>query len=268
LKCHPYNIPVGTNGEILSIDVRIIRSDRNKILENSSAGSWPWSDAEPRSHHAISKNAKLLKISGANRWFDDSKNHHMLDLTCISGPSNAQAMEKTSMRWLHVERQKLDFNEFKAIVLSAPNLSRDWNLVLLSLLKQIQRLHHYHSTDRFYPWTLRADSSNLGLSSTKDTALSALSTSLPYFVLSPISGQGSHPIMTLFEWDDRFESTKEWDSEQTFRVMDRTEDKDSIIHIPHVWTMAFNDSRSRVSWSRAYLLTAYSNRHIRSDSIR
>jgi hypothetical protein len=167
----------------------------------------------------------------------------------------------------------MGFDEFKAIVLSAPGLSRDWNLVLQSLLKQIQKTKYDQSTDRFYPWVMRADSSNLGLSDAGDTTLSAMSINIPYFALNPISSSGikltdqKNSVMTLFEWDDRFESTKEWDSEQSFRVMsDRPDDKDSAIHVPHVWTMVFSNSKFIISMSQIPLLTTHSNHYIWAGS--
>ena len=252
-KCHSYNKPLGDYGEPLSTHVRIIRSDGNQTSGRNTVGFWQWPDVEPTYHSSVDKNTKLMDISEAKRWFDDSKNHHTLDLTCLPRSEIRQNRGSGSMRWLHVERQNLDFDEFKAIVLSAPDMSRDWNIVLLSLLQRIQRLQYDPSTDRFSPWIMRADRSNPGLPDSKSNALSAISINMPYFALRPIPDSGTrstdqkHSAMTLFEWDDRFEGTNEWDSEQSFRIMcEQPEDKNSLVHVPHVWTMAFNDSESSI----------------------
>ncbi|KAF2492974.1 hypothetical protein BU16DRAFT_95292 [Lophium mytilinum] len=247
-KCHPYNIPFGDGGEPLSIDIHIRGSDRKQMSEKNIMGFWAWSDADSGQRHHTGLKMKLLSIVGAKRWFD-SENHHTLDLTCSSGSDDENLLPKDTMRWLHVEQQILDFDEFKTIVLRTPNLSRDWSIVLLSLLKRIRKLHYDHSTNRFFPWTLRADSCELGLSGAANTALSATTISFPCFALGSVFGHGpretdqQHPMMSLFEWDDRFESSKEWDSEQSFRLMnDGTVDKDSIIYVPHVWAIAFNNT--------------------------
>ncbi|KAF1951107.1 hypothetical protein CC80DRAFT_597741 [Byssothecium circinans] len=242
-KCHPYTVPFSDHGEPLSVHVKINGPDKKKLLEKSSTGLWLW----PEVHSTVERKAKLLNIIGAKRWFD-SESQHTLDLTCAPGPDDEKGRANTT-KWLHVKRQHLDFDEFRAIVLSVPNLSRDWSIVLLSLLKRIRTLHYDQSTDRFFPWTLRADSAELGLSGTGGKTLSATSISFPYFELGPVLGHGpkntdyQYPIMSLYEWDDRFESVKEWDSEQSFRLMnDGAADKDSIIYVPHVWAITFGDT--------------------------
>lgn len=247
-KCHPYNIPFGDHGEPLSIDIKIRGPGRKQFLDKNPI-ELPL-DADSGWRHPIGKQTNLA-IVGAKRWFD-SESDHTLDLTCSSEPNSDKSMDKDTMRWVHVEQQRLKFEDFKSLVLSSvPNLSRDWRIVLLSLLERIRKLYYDHSTNRFFPWTLRADSSELGLPGEGDATLSATAISFPYFALGPVSGHGprnterQYPIMSLFEWDDRFESAKEWDMEQSFHLMhDGPSNKDSIIYVPHVWALAFNDSES------------------------
>jgi hypothetical protein len=265
-KCHPYNIPFGDHGEPLSIDIKIRGPGRKQLLEKNLIRSPLGADSGW--HHPIGRQTKL-DIVGAKRWFD-SESHHTLDLTCSSGSNDDKGLAKDSMRWVHVEQQRLNFEDFKSVVLSSvPNLSGDWSIVLLSLLERIRKQHYDHSTDRFFPWTLRADSSELGLSGAGDATLSATSISFPYFALGSIFGHGprnterQYPIMSLFEWDDRFESAKEWDMEQSFHLMnDGSGDKESIIYVPHVWALAFNDSESPKCEKLYHQLTVCSNNHI------
>ncbi|KAF2684217.1 hypothetical protein K458DRAFT_404491 [Lentithecium fluviatile CBS 122367] len=247
-KCHAYNVPFGDHGEPLSIDIKIRGFGREHLLERDLVGRWPWLRADTGQSHPGGEQTKLLSIVGAKRWFD-SESHHTLDLTCSSQLSDDQSSTEDTIRWLHVERQRLEFDEFTTLVLGVPHLSQDWKIVLLSLLKRIRKLHYDHSTNRFFPWTLRADSADLGLTGAGDTTLSATAVSFPYFALGSLFGHGpkntdeQYPIMSLFEWDDRFESAKEWDAEQSFRLMnDAKNSRDSIIYVPHVWAIAFNDT--------------------------
>jgi hypothetical protein len=132
-------------------------------------------------------------------------------------------------------------------VLSRPGLSNNWKIVLLSLLNRVRNLHRIHGSSHYFPWVMRADSSEMRLSTKSDATLSATSVSFPYFAVGPLQGHGpkdtddQYPIMSLFEWDNRFESAKEWDSEQIYRIMsDESGTKDSIIYVPHVWSVVFD----------------------------
>lgn len=159
----------------------------------------------------------------------------------IEGPATK------AMTWLHVESLSLDFDDFCTIVLSRPGLSNNWKIVLLSLLNRARHLHRIHGLSHYFPWVMRADNSEMGLSMKSNEILSATSVSFPYFAVGPLQGHGpkdtgdQYPIMSLFEWDNRFESAKEWDSEQIYRIMsDESGTKDSIIYVPHVWSVVFD----------------------------
>lgn len=144
----------------------------------------------------------------------------------------------------------MDFEELRRIVSNLPGLSQNWSIVLLTLLKQIQKVHFDRSTNRFFPWTLRADSSESGLTSFgDDDMISATAIGFPYLKLGPKISHRTHDddqkslYMSLFEWDDRFESAKEWDLEQSFCLLnDDPQAKDTMIHVPHVWAITFNNS--------------------------
>ena len=106
-----------------------------------------------------------------------------------------------------------------------------------------------HGSRPHFPWIVRADSSMLGRREKNGLQLTAASISFPYFALGPLLGHGElntenqYPIMSLFEWDDRFESAKEWDSEQSYRCMtEEADEKEKIIYVPHVWSLVFDNS--------------------------
>jgi hypothetical protein len=171
----------------------------------------------------------------------------VLDMTCAPRSDDLKGPAAKAMTWLHVESLSLDFDDFCTIVLSRPGLSNNWKIVLLSLLKRVRHLHRIHGSSHYFPWVMRADSSEMGLSMKSDAILSATSVSFPYIAVGPLQGHGTkdtddqYPIMSLFEWDNRFESAKEWDSEQIYRIMsDENDTKDSIIYIPHVWSVVFD----------------------------
>jgi len=247
---HQYKVPLGDQGEPLSIDIKIRGLAGNQLLKTAPVGLSPWPEKISGTIHPAWSQMKLVHIIGAKRWFDSESLHHTLDLACSASSNLEEGRRKEKMRWLHVNQQKLNFDEFETIILSAPDLSRDWIIVLLSLLKRVRKYHHDDSTERFFPWMLRADSLELGLPNARKMTLSATTISVPYFAIGSMFGHGprntdhQYPIMSLFEWDNRFESAKEWDSEQSFRLMhDSAENKESIIYVPQVWAITFNDSR-------------------------
>jgi hypothetical protein len=245
-KCHPYNIPFGDHGEQLSVNIRLRGPVMKQLTENNILRSSLVGDFGLRKSNRT--HTKL--IVGAKRWFD-SINQYTLDLTCLSGSKDEETTQD-AIRWLHVEEQCPDFEDFKAIVMSSdPNLSSEWSVVLLGLLERVRKLHYDHSTGRFSPWMLRADGSELALQDPADTTLSAITVNFPYFALGSIFGHGPRntknqfPVMSLFECDDRFESAKEWDLEQSFRLMNSgSGDKESIVYVPHVWAVVFDNSKS------------------------
>jgi len=248
-RCHAYNVPIDDNGEPLSIDIKIRGFGREQPLKGDLVGWGFWSQADMGQNYPNREQTNILNILGAKRLFD-SESHYKLDLTCSSQPSGDDG-STDRIRWLHVERQRLEFDEFTIIVLEAPHLSQDWKILLLSLLKRIRKLHYDHSTNHLSPWTLRADSADLGLTGVRNTTLSATAVSFPYFALGSFLGHGpmntdcQYPIMSLFEWDDRFESAKEWKTERLFRLMNEAKDSnDSIIYVPHIWAITFSDSES------------------------
>jgi hypothetical protein len=246
-KCHPYNIPFDDHGEQLSVDIRLRAPGMKQLTENNILRSSLGVDFGLRNP---TRTQMKLDIVGAKRWFD-SISQHTLDLTCSSASKDEETTQD-KIRWLHVEEQCPDFDDFRAIILgSDTNLSPEWSVVLLGLLERVHKLHYDHSTGRYSPWMLRANSSELALQDTGDTALSAITVNFPYFALGSIFGHGPRntkhqfPVMSLFECDDRFESAKEWDLEQSFRLMNSgSEDKESIIYVPHVWAVVFDNSES------------------------
>jgi hypothetical protein len=187
-----YRIPFGANGKALSIEIQIRGPAKTQLLEQGPTGSWPWPYENSGQHFSFDKRVKLLKVTGAKRWFS-SETHHTLDLTCSSGGFDEDDQTKDTILCLHVERQSLtleDFDEFSSVVMSAPNLSREWSIVLSSLLKRVRKDYYDPSIARFRLWALRADGTDVGLSDTNDTTLSATTIGLPYFALGPLCGHG------------------------------------------------------------------------------
>jgi hypothetical protein len=246
-KCHDYHSPIGTEGRHLSINVKLHGINKSQPLEANAVGSWTWPDATGPGG-STAQPLHLCNITAARRWFD-AEREHRLDLTCTPGlDKTTDESSSYPIKWLHVQRKKLDFDEFSAIALNTPGLSKDWKVVILSLLKRIRFIARSDGDDHLGPWLLRSDGSELG-GRTGDVGIAATSVSFPYFALGPKSGHGpkdtpqQFPIMTLFQWDDRFESAKEWDMEQVFpRMAEGKETKDQIVYVPHVWSIILDKS--------------------------
>jgi hypothetical protein len=240
-----YHAPLGQHGEPLWIEVKVRGLGNRGLLESNLPGPWQWPEqGEYKSSDTSSE--LLLRVIQARRWFD-TESHHVLDMTCAPSSDDTEGPAVKTMTWLHVKSPSLDFDEFRTIVLSRPGLSNNWKIVLLSLLNRIRQLHRIHGSNHYFPWVMRADSSEMGLNMKSDAILSATSVSFPYFTTGPLQGHGSkdtddqYPSMSLFEWDSRFESAKEWDSEQIYRIMsDESGTKDSIIYVPHLWSVIFD----------------------------
>lgn len=77
-----------------------------------------------------------------------------------------------------------------------------------------------------------------------------MSVSFPFFALGPFRPhemeRKSHnePLMSLFQWYDRSESAREWDSDQLYpRMAEQKSTQGQIIYIPHVWSIVFDKSK-------------------------
>lgn len=244
-----YHAPLGQHGEHLWMEVKVRGLGKRGLLKSSFPGSWKWPE-QGEYNGSDTSSVRLLRVISARRWFD-TEGHHVLDMTSAPRSDDVGDPAARDMTWLHVESLSLDFDEFCTIVMSRPGLSNNWKIVLLSLLNRVRNLHRIHGSSHYLPWVMRADSSELGLSTKSDQILSAASVSFPFFAIGPLQGHGpkdtddQYPIMSLFEWDNRFESAKEWDSEQIYRNMSEDIDtKDSIIYVPHVWSVVFDNSKA------------------------
>lgn len=179
-----YHAPLGQQGEPLWMEVKVRGLGKRGLLESNLPGPWQWPEQEEY-NSSDTPSVRLLRVIQARRWFD-TESHHVLDMTCAPCSDDLEGPAAKAMTWLHVEKLSLDFDEFCTIVLSRPGLSKSWKIVLLSLLKRVRHLHRIHGSSHYFPWVMRADSSEMGLSMKSDAILSATSVSFPYIAAGPL----------------------------------------------------------------------------------
>jgi hypothetical protein len=170
------------------MEVKVRGLGKRGLLESNLPGSWQWPE-QGEYNSSDTSLVHLLRVIQARRWFD-TESHHVLDMTCAPCYDDLKVPAAKAMTWLHIESLSLDFDEFCTIVLSRPGLSNNWKIVLLSLLKRVRHLYRIHGSSHYFPWVMRADSSEMGLSMKSDAILSATSVSFPYIAVGPLQGHG------------------------------------------------------------------------------
>lgn len=133
--------------------------------------------------------------------------------------------------------------------MNIPGLSKAWKVIITSLLDSIRKNCGPKKRQHCTPWILRSDA--VGTSRRNDgMAASAITISFPFFMLAPLQDDTSlkstegYPMMPLFESQDHFGASREWDSEQMFSTMgDGNTTKDQFIHVPHIWAMIADNSK-------------------------
>ena len=203
-------------------------------------GSWPWPHKSGDGRNA-SGAIHLSNISAAKRWNDDEGQHH-LDLTTVDDLAKVDRNTPHTFKWLHVQTDKLDFDEFRTIALSTPGLEKDWRIVLLSLLRRVREVARTHDGNSWNTWVMRADSAELTMPKKYDVDLTAISVSFPYFALDVKSA--SHNASThQFPGSGLFEWIMERNFEQLFpRMVDCAEVDEKFIYTAHVWCLVFDKS--------------------------
>jgi hypothetical protein len=204
-------------------------------------GTWPWPQ-ECGAGRVGSTPVHLCHVAAAKRWFD-AEGLHRLDLASVKEFEKPTDEAGYPFRWLHVEANNLDFDEFQTIALNTPNLSRDWKIVVLSLLTRVRKIAKNHDGNSWNTWVMRADSAELTMPKKYKTGLTAMSSSFPYFAVgkknSPHSAS-AHRFAGcgLFEWiiDRNFE--------QSFPKMAKDTNDAGFIYTAHVWSIILDKSET------------------------
>jgi hypothetical protein len=238
-KCHPYRLPLGGDGYTIWSEVPIRISSENDRLKSNFMGTWPWPQ-KPGAGRIRSTATHLCYVAAAKRWCD-AEGHHRLDLASVEEFETPMEEAAYQFRWLHVETDILDFDEFQTIALSTPNLSRDWKIVVLNLLTRVRKRAKTHDGNSWNTWVMRADSAELTMPKRHKTSLTAISTSFPYFAVGKKNSLHSASTHN-FAGDGLFEWSIDRNFEQSFPRMVEDKDDAGFVYTAQVWSLLLDKS--------------------------
>lgn len=250
-RCHSYHTPLGGNGAgswDIWMEVPIRISADNDKLKSSFVGTWRWPQ-NPGAGHVGAMPIHLCHVAAAKSW-TDAEGQHRLDLTTVQDFANAADPAASPFRWLHVETDKLDFDEYQTIALNTPDLSRDWKIVILSLLKRIRKEAQGHDENNWNTWSMRADSAEITMPKKYKTSLTAISASFPYFAVGK-KDPSCPPSTHKFAGAGLFEMILDRNFEQSLPKMVEELGSTAFIYTAHVWSLQFDKSELK-STPRGY----------------
>lgn len=248
-KCHSYNIPSGyssyprTETHDIWMEFFIRSTDGKGGLAMQGSDSWPWTHMSGI-RRTKSEDIHLHNVIAAKAW-SDAEGRHRLDLTTTADFKTAETDAAYPFRWLHVQTDTMDSEEFRNIVVNTPNLSRNWKIVAMRLLERIQR-NSAAATGRdgnkCTGCVMRADSAELAAKGHNHTRLTAISVDFPFHALGTKST--SHTVGTThMHQSSLFESAAEDSFEQTFsRMVGDEASEERCISPSHLWCFILDKS--------------------------
>lgn len=99
LRCHPYNTPINSYGDDLSIDVYLRGIDPNSDSHLSASGPWTW-PAQSGENGSRTKPLHLARIANARRYFGIEE-QHLLDLACVPKQEGTLHAGSKFTKWLY-----------------------------------------------------------------------------------------------------------------------------------------------------------------------
>lgn len=205
-------------------------------------GTWP-SPRNPGTGRVGSATTHLCYVTTAKRC-SDAEGQHRLDLASVGEHETPMEDAAHPFRWLHIETDVLDFDEFQTIALNTPDLSRDWKIVVLNLLTRVRKRAKTHDGNSWNTWVMRADKAELTLPKKHKTNLTAISTSFPYFAVG--KKNSLHSASThKFAGDGLFEWSIDRNFEQSFPDMVEDKHGAGFIYTAHIWSLSLGKSEQR-----------------------
>lgn len=194
-------------------------------------------------HAVTSRKTERLNILSSTS-FSDKPGNPFVELKC---DSEWGKQDNYFIRWTHIQRDVLDFDEFAHIAVHLPGISEEMALVADHLLVNVRKELEQGFVHGKYlsPGSIRCDGRDP--KNTRKEDVSAIFTCVPYLSFERLydADQGTvrginmsnlHPVRTLLQWQFNGESTSERDSSQCLRIKDESNGT-KYLHVPHLWCL-------------------------------
>ncbi|RLM01564.1 hypothetical protein CFD26_108727 [Aspergillus turcosus] len=202
--------------------------------------TWP---TLAQQHAVTSRKIERLNILSSTS-FSDKPGNPFVELKC---DSEWGIQDNYFIRWTHMQRDVLDFDEFAHIAVHLPGISEEMALVADHLLVNVRKELEQGFVHGKYlsPGSIRCDGRDP--KNTRKEDVSAIFTCVPYLSFERLydADEGTvrgmnmsnlHPVRTLLQWQFDGESTRERDSSQCLRIKDESNGT-KYLHVPHLWCL-------------------------------
>ncbi|KAF1933281.1 uncharacterized protein M421DRAFT_415626 [Didymella exigua CBS 183.55] len=193
-------------------------------------------EAKKRDTKVFAGNAELMSIAKAVSAQSDSRTS--LQIHILPGPRTPLTDPDVSIRWFHVQSERLDFASFRQTCLIISGLSGRLQKLVRRLLDKVEKekLKVFLGGMFIEPGTvLRADEKH------QTDPQSVIFSCIPYFDLQTPSKETSTTTnrfssRTLMESYYPFEPVQDRDAEQAHRLFGN-ERRNALVHVPNIWML-------------------------------
>ena len=225
--------PVDGEGNNLNFQVNTtLVGPMDRVNANTNDDS---SKREPQQHVG---NAEFLGITKAVTAQAEGRTR--LQLHILPGPRSVLSQHETSVRWYHLQSERLDFTKFKETCLGIPGHSERLHKLLRKLFERIEedKVKIFLGGMFIEPGTvLRADESH------QSDPQSIIFSCVPYFDLHAsarnLTTAGKNNLFasrTLMQSYYPYEPVEERDAEQAYRLFGN-EQHNALVHVPNIWVL-------------------------------